>query len=388
MGVLINTTCHFMKEEQFWILLSKKLANEANADELVLLQELLNGNAEWQAIYDHLIEFCNSKPVPSNEHRLRGEDAYLNHINRLKENVSDFEAEKETEISIPELRVKKRYMKWVQLAGSMAAVLILFYFTYYTSPSGDASLANNELPHNEVKVGHGSKSKIQLPDGTQVWLNSGSKLTYEGSFKGGLREVALDGEAYFDVTSDPKHPFIVHTSNIDIKVLGTAFNVKAYDLDRTIEATLIHGSIEVVDRLQPDAPKVMLKPHEKMVFNKSRHAAAVKTGLIEETQPEQPISTSAILVTPLPKHIADSSIQETSWLYNRISFDDEKMTDVAIKLERWYDVKIKITDDKVKNYRISGAFIDETIDEALRDIQLLIPFKYEINNKTITISKK
>ncbi len=377
-----------MKEEQFWILLSKKLAHEATAEELALLQEFLNDNSEWTATHDHLQEFCNSRPEPSPEYNQRGEDAYLNHINRLKTQVPDFEAETEMEVAVPEIGRKARYTRWVKLVGSLAAACILFYYIFNTPSAGEASLVQNELPHNEVKVGHGSKSKIQLPDGTQVWLNSGSKLTYEGSFKGGLREVALDGEAYFDVTRDPEHPFIVHTSSIDIKVLGTAFNVKAYDVDQTIEATLIHGSIEVVDRFQPDAPKVMLKPHEKIVFNKSRHGATPKTGLPVETQPEQPVSTSTILVTPLPKHIADSSILETSWLYNRISFDDEKMTDVATKLERWYDVKIKITDDKVKNYRISGAFIDETIDEALRDIQLLIPFKYEINNKTITINKK
>ncbi|MFY9463768.1 MAG: FecR family protein [Sediminibacterium sp.] len=377
-----------MKEEQFWILLSKKLAHEATAEELALLQEFLNGNSEWTATHDHLQEFCNSRPEPSPEYYQRGEDAYLNHINRLKTQVPDFEAETEMEVAVPEIGRKARYTRWVKLVGSLAAACILFYYIFNTPSAGEASLAQNELPHNEVKVGHGSKSKIQLPDGTQVWLNSGSKLTYEGSFKGGLREVALDGEAYFDVTRDPEHPFIVHTSSIDIKVLGTAFNVKAYDVDQTIEATLIHGSIEVVDRFQPDAPKVMLKPHEKIVFNKSRHTGVPKAGNTVEAPMEQPVSTSTILVTPLPKHIADSSILETSWLYNRISFDDEKMTDVATKLERWYDVKIKITDDKIKNYRISGAFIDETIDEALRDIQLLIPFKYEINNKTITINKK
>ncbi|HJV19225.1 MAG TPA: FecR domain-containing protein [Sediminibacterium sp.] len=377
-----------MKEEQFWILLSKKLAHEATGEELALLQEFLNSNSEWMAAHDHLQEFCNSRPEPAPDYTQRGEDAYLNHINRLKARVFDFETEAATEADLPAIGRKTRYIRWVKLAGSMAAACVLFYYIFSIPSAGEAGLAQNELPHNEVKVGHGSKSKIQLPDGTQVWLNSGSKLTYEGSFKGGLREVALDGEAYFDVTRDPEHPFIVHTSGVDIKVLGTAFNVKAYDVDQTIEATLIHGSIEVVDRFQPDAPKVMLKPHEKIVFNKSRHGAAPKTGLPVETRPEQPVSTSTILVTPLPKHIADSSILETSWLYNRISFDDEKMTDVAIKLERWYDVRIRITDDKIKNYRISGAFIDETIDEALRDIQLLIPFKYEINNKTITINKK
>lgn len=388
MVVLSIITCRSMKEEQFWILLSKKLAHEATAEELALLQEFLNGNSEWTATHDHLQEFCNSRPEPSPEYNQRGEDAYLNHINRLKTQVPDFEAETEMEAAVPEIGRKARFTRWVKLAGSLAAACILFYYIFNIPSAREASLAQNELPHNEVKVGHGSKSKIQLPDGTQVWLNSGSKLTYEGSFKGGLREVALDGEAYFDVTRDPEHPFIVHTSSIDIKVLGTAFNVKAYDVDQTIEATLIHGSIEVVDRFQPDAPKVMLKPHEKIVFNKSRHTGAPKAGNTAEAQMEQPVSTSTILVTPLPKHVADSSILETSWLYNRISFDDEKMTDVATKLERWYDVKIKITDDKIKNYRISGAFIDETIDEALRDIQLLIPFKYEINNKTITINKK
>src|SRR5439155_8152 len=107
-----------------------------------------------------------------------------------------------------------------------------------------------------------------LPDGTQVWLNAESRITYSNTFNKSLREVNLEGEAYFDVTHDAAHPFIVHTSSIAIKVLGTAFTVKSYASDKTIEATLLRGSIEVVKNNDPSAPKVILRPHEKLVFNK------------------------------------------------------------------------------------------------------------------------
>src|SRR5205085_10891901 len=87
---------------------------------------------------------------------------------------------------------------------------------------------NRSIAQNTVMTKPGSKSKLQLPDGTQVWLNSDSKITYGESFMGATREVQLSGEAYFDVVKDKEHPFIIHTQSIDLKVLGTAFNVRSY----------------------------------------------------------------------------------------------------------------------------------------------------------------
>jgi ferric-dicitrate binding protein FerR (iron transport regulator) len=380
-----------MKEEQFWVLLSKKLLGEANPEELNSLQEYLNSNRDWLLAHDQLHEFCESKAMENSSMLQHKEDAYLNHINRLKEQVADFNEVDQLD-EMPEINTgKRKLIRLAKIGGILSLTCILFFYFIGFNSTSNADLANNKTKpaHSEVKVSFGSKSKIQLPDGTQVWINSGSKLTYSGTFKGNLREVFLDGEAYFDVVHDAERLFIVHTSNIDIKVLGTSFNVKAYDVDKSIEATLIHGSIEVVNRNQPDAPKIMLKPHEKIIFNKELETATYNhvdaSGI---NKPSEMSASSTILIKPLPKNIADSVIHETSWLYNKLVFDEEAMTEVVTKLERWYDVKIEITDDRVKNYRISGTFIDETVEQALNDLQLLIPFKYSNNNNLIIISKK
>ena len=373
--------------------MSKKLAGEADAEELALLQEYLFGNMEWQSAHDRLMELYTSSPAKSENALQKAEDAYLNHINRLKTQVEDFEEMQDiTSYSLisAERETRRQSGKTKLFYSAVTAIIgICIIWALNTKLKGHhAEMAKSKDPQNEVRVGLGSKSKIQLPDGTQVWINSGSKLTYESSFRNNTREVYLDGEAYFDVVRDPKHPFIVHTSNIDIKVLGTAFNVKAYDLDKTIEATLIHGSIEVVNRNQPDAPRVMLKPHEKIIFKKDVIVSERGKNLETLKAPSELSKSSSILITPLPKHIADTSISETSWVYNKIAFEDEKLSDIVVKLERWYNVKIQITDEEVNDFRISGSFIDETIDEALRDLQLLIPFNYKIKNNMITISRK
>jgi transmembrane sensor len=379
-----------MKEEQFWVLLSKKLLGEATPEELSLLQEHLNNSREWLLAHDQLQEFCESKAEESTVKLHHVEDAYLNHINRLKSQVDDFAEITQNGAFLPTESSKHKWLKWTKVGGIASVLGVLVYYMIGIGIFHYDGIVDNKLKpaHNEVKVSFGSKSKIQLPDGTQVWINSGSKLTYSGTFKGSLREVFLDGEAYFDVVPDAERPFIVHTSNIDIKVLGTAFNVKAYDVDKNIEATLIHGSIEVVNRSQPDAPKVMLKPHEKIIFIKNPDLAAENDVLMSANKLKEINASSSILIKALPKNIADSGIHETSWLYNKLIFDEEKMTEVVTKLERWYNVKIQITDEQIKNYRISGTFIDETIEQALYDIQLLIPFKYDEIDNIITISKK
>lgn len=379
-----------MKEEQFWILLTKKLCGEATVEELALLQEFINENNEQLASHDVLQDLFSANPKLEETNKQKLEDLYLNHVNRLKSQTNDFsENDLRNENHLKkEKATSSTTFRLIKIVSSIAAVGIGIFFIVETHYDEKQNIVQGTRSHNEVNVSMGSKSKVVLPDGTQVWINSGSKLTYNGSFKGNLREVVLDGEAYFDVVRDIARPFIVHTSAIDIHVLGTVFNVKAYDVDKTIEATLIHGSIEVVNRKQPSAPKVMLKPHEKIIFNKdlvlSRKDA--KTQYVPKPT-ELPVTYYA-LVTPIPKTISDSSIIETSWVYNKIVFEEEKMSDIAVKLERWYNVKIEIADEKIRNIRLSGSFVDESIEEALKYLQLLIPFKYQNKNNMITISKK
>jgi len=201
---------------------------------------------------------------------------------------------------------------------------------------------------NEIMVSPGTRTKVQLPDGTQVWVNADSKFSYPESFKGQTREVFLDGEAYFDVVKDPKHPFIVHTSGINIRVLGTAFNVKAYKAEHTIEATLVHGLIEVTKTEHPEESKIILRPHEKLIFDKFVKEESITksvSGNAEHAEAYK-LPSPAITIAPLSKFIADSAIKETSWIYNRLSFEDEKFEDLALKIERWFNVKMTINNEK------------------------------------------
>jgi transmembrane sensor len=379
-----------MNEERHWILLSKKIAGEANPEELEQLRELLNADPEWKAVLENLEEFWASAPVAAVGEQKRDEDAYMKHINRLKLYLSDFnetEGITEGESSSFSGPVKKpfytRWFTYAALASFIVSVVVVYIYGAGNGNREEKPAAANSV--NEIAISPGSKSKIQLPDGSQVWINSGSKLTYAGMMKGLTREVTLDGEAYFDVVKDAVHPFIVHTSGIDIKVLGTAFNVKAYKIEPTIEATLIHGSIEVTNRNQPDAPAIMLKPREKLVFSNDIYmvrknvSKAISLPGVNEGHP------SSILITPLKRNIADSSISETAWIYNKLSFEDKSFEELAKDMERWYNVKFTFRNKKIAQFHFTGSFINETIEQVLEALRFSVNFKYTITDGSILI---
>ena len=371
-----------MKEEKYWVLLAKKLNHEATHEELSELDSLLQQNSEWAAHAEQFQEIWNAKPVYSIQNS-RAEDAYLLHISRLKDKVPSLQSEfqiPDTIATSPEKGSNPRLR--TVLSYSAIAMFIIAAILLYL-PAKDLTKAGKaQKTQNEISISPGSRSSIQLPDGSHVWINSGSKLIYGNDFSGQTREVTLEGEAYFDVKKDPAHPFIVHTSGIDIKVLGTAFNVKAYTEDPTIEATLIHGSIEVINSSKPDGPRVMMKPHEKMVFRKTG------AGLASEGADLRKYEVPGILIRPLAHVTQDSAILETAWIYNKLSFEDERFEDLAIRMERWYNLKIVFQDEQVKNSKVSGSFVNETPVEALKELQYLVAFEFSVKNNEVIITKK
>ena len=388
-----------MKEEIFWILLSKKLAGEASQAELLELAALLESNPEWRLASESLLEIWSATPQPPHSSQ-QAHDAYLSHIVRLKEvdpnfemvDESEQEFENEEDLLMPTsgnffttlLRQPKKLAAYSLVTF---AVLFFSYQLVFNTGNAGASIASKNL--NELTIHPGSRSKIVLPDGSQVWVNSGSKLSYASNFEGKIREVYLNGEAYFEVTKNPQKPFIVHTSGIDIKVLGTEFNVKAFDLEPTIEATLIRGSIEVLKKDDANAGSVLLKPHEKLVYQKLLEKNYYsKTSLDKEIVKAAPADLkSLIIIKPISLNIPDSDIKETAWLKNKFVFEDETLANLAVRLERWYNIKINIQDQNLNAYRVSGSFVDETAEQALNELKLLIPFNYKIKNNEFFIMK-
>jgi transmembrane sensor len=134
-----------------------------------------------------------------------------------------------------------RKRKWFWIAGAAAAAITaVLSFTFFSTTK---VVKPTRQAENTVSTKAGSKSKIQLPDGTQVWLNADSKLEYNENFNVKLREVKLSGEAFFDVVKNKDKPFVIHTSQMDVKVLGTAFNVRSYPDEATTETALLRVAL-------------------------------------------------------------------------------------------------------------------------------------------------
>ena len=373
--------------DYIWNLISRKFSGDANSAELAELELFLIKNPMESYSMEILNDLWMSD-AKTNSHY--AENKYKELVLRMQSMGIDkgrFTAEEEMIKSSAQPKIKKS-KKWFFAIGAGLVATVAIFLLITNAAKENTIPKNGIVAEREIKTQFGSKTSKVLPDGTKVWLNSGSKLSYSGTFKGPKREVYLEGEAYFDVTKDAAHPFIVHTSAIDIRVLGTAFNVKAYNNEPTIEATLIHGLIEVTKLNKPNEPKVILKPHEKLIFDRFADKI-VNEKAAQGIVNQQKIAKPVLIITQVAKNnIADSAIIETSWVYNRLSFEDEKFGDIAVKMERWFNVKITINNEKIKGYKLTGSFEDETVEEALKELQYLVSFSYKITGRNIEINKK
>ena len=364
-----------MNQEQFWILLSKKLANEANSEELAELERLIQAHPEWQYATQNLEELWMGKSVADQQ---QSEDAYLLHVQRMKDLNIPFG----DQVGVQPLYPRRR-VRWYWAAAALVLLLgvfALFRFRSGTSPQADVAI--KEV--NEISTRMGSKSKVKLPDGTVVWLNAGSKLTYNKTYGQTLREVNLSGEGYFDVVKMKDKPFIINTADIRIKVLGTVFNVKAYPQDKKTETSLIRGSIEVTINNRP-SDKYFLSPNEKLVVENDE--VLMKTGEKVKGSSLRSVNTPLISLNKLNYSTADSTLAETEWINNRLVFRDESLEELAVKMERWYNMNIEIRDEDLKQTRVSGIFDSETIDQALEALKISIRFHYEQEGNNIIIHR-
>ncbi|MCG2615919.1 FecR domain-containing protein [Terrimonas sp. NA20] len=370
-----------MSQEQFWILLTRKIAGEASPEDLTELEQLMQQHPEWQFASQNLEDIWNSKPhVDISEE----EEAYLLHLHRLQQKNIPFgkQLQPEEEAAVAELssNSSRKRIRWLIAGLTVAASVAAFlFFNPFSGKSGasPAQLANI----NEISTRLGSKTRIQLPDGSVVWLNAGSKLTYDKDYNQEDRQVTLTGEGFFDVIKDPAKPFLVHTSTVDVRVLGTVFNVKAYPEDKATETSLIRGSLEVSIKSRP-LDKIILASNEKLVVeNKKDTVAAWKAD--EET--DQPLMT----LNQIKRNSRDSTINETQWTENKLVFDNEPFEDVAVKMGRWFAVDIEITDWALKQKRLTGTFERESVEQALEGLAYAstTPFIFKRSGNKIIIHR-
>jgi len=374
-------------QHEFWNLLSKKLSNEATSEELAELQSVLLNNPDLHHQADMLTEMwqqeiTNMSPV--------SEAAYMRHIMKHKDEffVEENPIEVNTDDTVSETNpgfFRNLFSKKRSTVFSILAFMILTTGAIYLITQKNDTKVPAEQAISSVVTKNGNRTKIVLPDGSQVWLNAGSNLDYNNSvFNKDLREVTLNGEAYFDVTKNAEKPFIIHTKKMDVKVIGTAFNVRSYSYEKTAEASLIRGSIEVTFKDRKDQ-KIILIPNQKISVANDEIEAPV----------EKPRKTSVIKndVRSIPQFVVDELklnpkydiIPEIAWTQNKLFFEDESLENIAPMLERWFGKKVVIANASLKNLHYYGNFENETMEEVLSYLKLSKPFNFKIEPDSVVI---
>ncbi len=237
-----------------------------------------------------------------------------------------------------------------QVYAKIAAVLLVpmviatFYFSHnqYSRPA--ASWV-------EVHSPYGARTQFSLPDGSTGWLNSGSVIRYNTQFHAN-RKIDLNGEAYFDVVKNPRSPFQVHTSSVDIKVLGTSFNIVSYDVDSVAEVVVTSGKVEVVTNEKN--MKQHLLPNERLVFNSLKNSA----------------------------HKSEVNVQNyTSWTTGKLIFQNDNLDEVTRKLSRFYHVGFTIDQNVDRSQSFRAIMEKENLEEVLRYMKLTMNIDYNIQER-------
>ncbi len=370
--------------------MSRRLSGEATPAESRELQDLLEQSPVKQQLLDILHSYFSAHVSEPGAHPI---DLDIEQkFRRIIQQAPQKEPAKMADIPPPPacgparaIVVSMRRTIWY--AASLGGLLFLAWGIFHPRQPAANPKGLQAARGGEVVARPGVRTRLLLPDGTQVWLNSNSKLKYSADFNIRSREVELEGEAYFDVVKDMQRPFIVHASAIDVRVLGTAFTIKSYPQDETIEATLLKGAIEISGRDNPNQPRIILKPDEKLVLDKH-----LLTALHTQTRPVTAVSAPPvrpdISVNPVPANVPDSEKVETAWLYNRLVFNGDSFKELAEKMDRWYNVKIIFRDEDLYKYRFGGAFANESLQDALNALQLTAPFTYKISGNEIELYKK
>ena len=262
---------------------------------------------------------------------------------------------------------KPTLVSWIYRLSAAAAVLIVaVYFIVTYSGTGDTAGTKTYVAN------YGERKNIQLPDGSEVTLNAGSTIKIKGDFGKDFRDVYLEGEAFFDVKHNAKIPFIVHTLAMDVKALGTAFNVRAYLNEQLTETSLIKGLVEVT-LIENQHSKMLLYPNHKVMWDHKLTTTDTNTSPSNNTKPVETDRFTKKLVTT-----DDGDIREIAWKENKLIFEDQLFSDIATYLERWYGVQINFEDDTLKGYRFTGTYEKEDLNTVLEFLKESRNFHYRI----------
>ena len=308
----------------------------ADAEETEYIYSLFSeneGNTEFkQHIQDAFNEYLKNNP--DENHNL----TYL--LDRIHHTIHKNENRKKQTVA-------KRIFKWYSAAAAVLLIPVMIAGSIWFALQNQTNSILDENPVTSTLFAPlGSRISFSLPDGTKGWLNSGSSLEYQVPFNT-KRHVAITGEAWFDVAHDAKHPFEVTMGDSRVKVLGTKFNLAAYPEENTTEVILEEGIVEFsTPGLSSD---IKMKPNEQLTFS---------GGIIN-------------------MRVVDAA-RFSAWKEGKLVFRGDPMSEVARRLERWYNVTVEVVDKELDDYVFRGTFQDDSLEEVLRYLSMTSPIHSKI----------
>lgn len=342
-----------MDDNRFLILVTRKLSGEATREEQHELAELIRTNPSLKEEFELFSKYWQQE---SQEQTANTELALQKTFNQLGIQTSPH---------VPAADPVVRKIRPGKMPVRIAATLVLLLGLGIGITTLLRSGTETDNVHNDLAQklnAKGVKSTIALADGSKVWLNADSKIQYPTAFTGDTREVYLNGEAFFDIEKNPRKPFIIHLANGTIRVLGTSFNVKAYDNEMIVETSVSTGKVAFIPKLKNHvkADTIFLTPNNKVVYELSTEQATTSATVSEE---------------------------DKAWIEGKLIFRSMLFEQIAVALERNFGKRVVFDDEEVKNYRLTGSFENNTLPEILYYLSRTKAFTYTISDEQILISR-
>ena len=321
-----------MTDKNYMVLFEKYLRGESTAEETEALIDLIGSEDKFKEMLE--VELMNADPTIDET---------------IKKRIfGKIRLETTREKSYLSVNWRKT-MQWAAIF--LLPVLSAFTVYYFTQRP------QRNLQPTVITAQKGEKAEVVLPDGSNVWINSGSTLTYDKHFNGKERSVHLQGEAYFEVPENKKRPFIVHTKHITVQALGTSFNVRSYETDSLASAVLLEGKVKV----SASGHETILSVNERATFDKRK-----QTLLADRVE----------------------ALNFIEWKNGNIYFSNQTYDEIARALSRIYNVEIQFASEQLRPMRFSGTLGSSGIKNALDILSMTSPMYYEMKDTTIILHHK
>lgn len=342
-----------MNDLHFRALLNKKIAGRLNFVEDIELSHYIETNPYYKTIADS-VELLSDNNITFQQEE----------IETVKANWAEFKKKLDQQENKLIFTKRRVFLKRLTIAASFLIVTLGIFYSVERDTS--ESIKSNRLVTHEV-----SNSKINLPDGSVILLKSYSKLSYDEKFSPANRIINFEGEGFFTIKPDAAHPFIIHTKSADVRVLGTVFSLSTCTDKNQFQAILLKGKIEVSLKSQPEK-EIELRPAQKITISSQNSAAGVGGLALNNVQIEN-------------IQITDSLYASYSDMTQNIDFNDNTLQEIAVTLERKYNIKVFVA-DKVKGKKYTGIFKNKELKYVLEKLKLSNNFNYNIKNDTLIIN--